>query len=392
MKMQQWERENKAVEGKRHSRRRLICLLVGLALVIALVSLVAARYVTRRTGAYQAVQSTEFYFSTNLNSDPMMARCDEDDETLFSYPDQILTQTWDVYGGGDHVISLQVCNYLDELRVTQEEIPYTINVRAEKPTDQSGTAYEEVSVGDWLEIYPDTSEQATNPNRYRSKARSANGSDVYILPGGDQEGIQYLHRWNLDIRESSPVQRASTDASHVLAYLEGYRVIVTLQSISPYQETIELIFVLHTKEPTLSYRVEDQETYYELTIMAEYDTDQMDLVVHWPYETQEAGSTQAVQGVRIDNTNPLTFVTEPGNGSTNLRQMELIPVIDSSGAQIGYEMTLSRSLKAGESVSIYFFKDPGSDALDHEVPTASKVAIGTSANGHTLYVTRKNKS
>lgn len=216
--------------------------------------------------------------------------------------DEDCTREIHLYGGNAKTLTFSAQNYFDSKRITQTGVTYT--------TALSG-----------------------------SYASSSYASSVTLTPD-DNAGTNLLG--------GSPTDRAYTLAIPV-GYAEGDRVEVSFTSSTPYAKTLKLIFVLHTDTHPMFYRVEDSVdgVYASLVIMTNVDIPAGKLTVDWSAVTNTNGKRQEDENIlQIDSTNRYV--------QNDYLQIEL-----PAGATHLSSVTVTKDLKAGQSIEIYFFKtDP----------------------------------
>lgn len=214
--------------------------------------------------------------------------------------DEDCTREIHLYGGNAKTLKFSAQNYFDSKRITQTDVTYT--------TALSGS-YASSSYASSVTLNPDDNAGTT-------------------LSGGSKTD------YTLDI----PV-----------GYAEGDRVEVSFTSSAPYAKILKLIFVLHTDTHPMFYRVEDSVdgVYASLVIMTNVDIPAGKLTVDWSAVTNTEGTKQKDENIlQIDSTN--RYVQ---NGDL---QIEL-----PAGATHLSSVTVTKDLKAGQSIEIYFFKtDP----------------------------------
>lgn len=282
------EKQGNTEASKRLSNRsKIILILAGAALM--LVGGLAARYFWQSWSEYAAVTSEPFYFTADLLGDTEMTA---NEENLYSLNSP--SGTWHLYGGGEHKVDFTIQNYYDNLRITQNEIKYTVTVKNEDGIEASLVNEDGTSYPIPLEL---TLVQLSSDGKTYEKA----DQKLYLkIPAG---------------------------------YTEEKTVTVEITSTKPYKKTLELNFVVHPAGTGLIYEVVDSinSPYAELIIRNDTDKE-VQPTIKWD-ETS----------LSIDNTNELTFKYD-GTAFTQQPGME------------GKKMTVSRALKPNESVSIYFFK------------------------------------
>lgn len=214
-------------------------VLVFLAVLMTVATGVLAKYVWETQSEYAQISSPPFYFTADVLGDSVMSVTENGE---YSYDDKQI-RSWDLYGGGEHEINIELRNYYDELRVTQEDIAFTVKV---------------------------TENASVNKN---SGSFAANEDGTYA--------------------QQSDTLKLTIPSG----YKEGDEVAVTVASTSPYKKTIELSFKLHVSDHGLTYRVVDAvySPYAELEIMNGTDNE-AEITLNWN-----------ISELFIDNTNELTF-------------------------------------------------------------------------------------
>lgn len=220
---------------------------------------------------------------------------------------QSLERTVDLYGGGEHELSFTVQNFFDEKRVNGTAIEYTVKIDTENST------YSGASLGAYDASYT----LAAGPDE-------ASKEFVLTIPAG---------------------------------YKEGDRVIVTVASSAPYEKTMTLTFLLHRFTADVSYRVIDQagSSTASLIIMTNVEVEKGKLFLDWSGAQTRGGVFQAEENIlQIDTTN--LYILDEIDG---VLQFETNKIPEGGYLKTA---TVTRSLKPGESILIYFFKiDPQAD-------------------------------
>jgi hypothetical protein len=314
--------------GKGRKKRNYIVVVI-LALMVIAAAGVAARYLRSYKSDSGQATAREFYFTTDLLGDSSMV--DESgsagEGNTYSFPAE-QSGTYYLYGGSAHAITIQVQNFSDTERITQENITYTASVTVETPQN-SGNAYERSYVS------------------LKNGDTTWNTGKNHTLSGKQQESDTLI----LDI--PSYQERS---------YADGTMVTVLLASTAPYEKTIKLNFCLYSVDTALRYEVNDSfgSPYAELVIMTNVGTNR-----------QDGQSSSTVQpylrwgsDLSIDNTNNLTYTYNEAatSGENPFNQKE---------GMTDRSMQISRELNPGESESIYFFK---SDTSKNYSLTARTVA------------------
>lgn len=296
--MERRKTHKKAAAGKALWNRARGIYVLAIA-VLLLAGGVTARYVWQGRSEYAAVTAETFYFTAELLGDSEMT---EDADSHFSMEDP-QRGMWHLYGGGEHKVTFNLCNFYDELRVTQDVITYSVKLDG----DQIGAAITD-GAGNAL---PNPPTLGTAPAAGGTYDRAMQELMLHIPEG----------------------------------YTEDKTVTVVVESSAPYKKTMELSFMVHSGEQGLSYEIVDSANspYAELIIRNGGAT-KVQPTIDWSATT-----------LSIDNTNELTF------GANFAAQ----------AGMTGKRMQISRELKPGESVSIYFFK---SDSKNY---TVNRTAVDT---------------
>jgi hypothetical protein len=306
--------------------KKRYAIVLAAVLAVLLIGLTLAKFVHSFESSQIQMTAENFYFTADLLGDDTMI---EGEDGTYAFPAE-QSGEWYLYGSGKHEISIEVRNYSDKLRVTEDKINYTAWI--ETSEDYSGTP--SLSVGE--------------DSDGNSEGESEGKLDRALDGGQDAE-------MKADILTLTIPEDDETDSG------EESEISVVLRSSSPYEKTIRLKFILKKSEQKITYRVNDYvgSPYAELVIMSdgEMSEDDEKITLVWP------------KGLSIDNTNALTFSVNDGSASG----ME----IKAEGSS--YRMELSRALKAGESTSIYFFKADTSACYDTDgVKTVQDYTIAIS--------------
>lgn len=219
--------------------------------------------------------------------------------------DEDCTREIHLYGGNEKTLKFSAQNYFDDKRITQTDVTYT--------TALSGS----YAGGATLKLD-------------NSATLTLDDSAGTTLLGGSPTGLPY----ELTIDDG---------------YEDGDWVEVSFTSSTPYAKTLKLIFVLHTDTHPMFYRVEDSVdgVYASLVIMTNVDIPAGKLTVDWSAVTNTEGTKQKDENIlQIDSTNRYV--------QNDDLQIEL-----PAGATHLSSVTVTKDLKAGQSIEIYFFKtDP----------------------------------
>lgn len=206
--------------------------------------------------------------------------------------DSSLTKTVHLYGGNAKVLPFTVQNYFDSLRITERDTAYTVSLAA------SGATASMNEIGD------------------------------SSLAGGVKSEKAY---------------QLSIDAG----YDDSATVTVTVRSTEPYVKEMRLIFVLHTYEAPLTYRIEDEAGVLNarLILMANVDIEKGKLVFDWSNAKTTGGVSQNTANILpVDSNN--TYVI--GNTVSLGEYLKSI--------------TVQKNLSAGQSIAIDFMKtDPAAN-------------------------------
>lgn len=206
--------------------------------------------------------------------------------------DDSLSRTVHLYGGNAKLLPFTVQNYFDSLRVTERDTAYTVSLTASGAT------------------------------------ASLSESGSFSLVGGSAK---------------EQALTLSVDAG----YSDGATVTVTVASSSPYEKVMQLVFILHTYDAPLTWRIEDTAGVLSarLIIMTNVDIEMGKLSFDWSDAETLLGVSQATANIlQVDSNN--TYVK--GNP---------IPVGGYLKALI-----VQKKLSAGQSIAIDFMKlDPDAD-------------------------------
>ena len=306
-------------------------IVAGIIVTLALIMGVSAKYLMKFLSDTGEITADKFYFTSDLLGDQTMMPTSGEISSNYQYED-VQKGEWHLYGGGAHEISFAIRNYADEKRVTQTDIVYTANVIAQAP---DGKEIEGL---------------------------------VTLKSGENTNGTESLDGILSRTTQNSNALTLSVKSSKDVPYAEGTKVIVTVESQTPYKKTMEFDFLLYTVDTYLSYAIKDSvnSPYAELFIMTNIvdggsaDTGGVQPYLKWTSE------------LSIDNTNSLTYTNE-----------------GTFQPQVGIKdrnMQISRELKAGESESIYFFK-----SNPKENYTTEQTRVGLEDDRYTINIDKKDK-
>ena len=264
------------------------CLLVG----------ILARYIKQSQTGNSQITSENFYFTTNLLGDTKMVSEDGQTKDQYAFGAKSTEGTWYLYGASEHNVTVNVQNYFDKLRVTPKDIQYTGTISVKNKNGETISA------------------SGTFPKLKKGNDAFTSGTLKTGTEGTSDEltlAIPKNSEWD---------------------YEDGTVVTLTLKSTSPYKKTLTMKFVLYATDTNLKYRVEDSagSPYAELIMMTNVDGSSG----VQPYLTWD-------DGLKIDNTNPLTFSYASGTFTQQQGMTDR-------------NMQVSEKLKTGRSESIYFFK------------------------------------
>lgn len=291
----------------RNGRQLRQKLYIGCLLVCAcgLLGGVWARYIHESVTESSQIIADKFYFTTAFLGDTKMVTYDNLEQTNYTFDDKSTEGQWSLYGASAHNVTIQVQNYFDELRITEEPIKYEGSVTVQDAdgkeiAKESGSSFPELKNGSDL-----FSNGTLAPNGSSKKA----ASEITLV-------IPSYTDWN---------------------YKDGTVVTAKIESTSPYRKTLTMKFVLYATDTTLKYEVVDSagSPYAELILMTNVSGEV------WPY-------LQWSEKLSIDNTNPLTYTYENG-------------IFSQQGQMENRHMQLSQALETGRSESIYFFKSDTSE-------------------------------
>lgn len=304
---------------RREKYAKKIFPVFAVILVVCLfIPSISAKYQYSYEAKSRMITSDAFYFSVDLTGDSKMVSEEEAQES-YQFPKKE-EKTWHLYGGAEHTIPIQLCNYYDALRVTQSEISYRATLFVTSPEGETIPSSLSYLVLENEENY------ATGQAIESVIGEKKEGNDSY-----EMEAENLI----LNIKKYADVK-----------YKDGTTVKLLIESIAPYEKVTELNFILHHEDSYLSYEIKDSSgsSYAELIINNALDDigeegQKVQPYLSWPEE------------LSIDNTNPLTYIYsgENGNPSTFTQQQ-----IEIQGQM--RRMQISEPMKTNESSSIYFFK------------------------------------
>jgi hypothetical protein len=312
--------ENQATEqaagqavGQAPHRRRAGALALAVAVCALLViGVVAAKSILNLSSEAGAMTSTEFYFTANVLEDTQMVA---DENGQYSLPEDA-SGTWNLYGGGEHTLTITLQNYYDDLRITQGEIDYTVSLVA----SSDGASFS-VDGNGGADL--STSDGTSNPD---IATRYSLGS-VNSVAQATQKLSLKIDALPDDVTEPKTVK-------------------VMVKSSAPYEKTLQLTFNVYPAGSGVTYEVVDSaNSLYAELIIRNNTTQEVQSTLKWS------------DALSIDNTNELTFTGEKGTFNQQ-------PDINDRS------MKLSRTLNPKESVSIYFFKSDNTNYTTAETPVS----------------------
>ncbi len=290
-------------------RKTIIAISVAVVVTLALVGGLLAKYFSEKALGDNRVRAEDFYFTVDLlgeTFDPASAN-----------------RVIDLYGGSAQELSFKVRNFFDSARVTEAEIPYTVEMT--------------------------------------ETADYALGGDITLTEAGGgalQAGYSFT--------ENGGSQEQGFVIHVPQGYAEGSEICVTVKSASPYIKTMTLTFRLHTFEHDVLYRVEDHGSYVELIVMTNVPIDSQRVIVDW------SGINAEGNILKVDNTS--RYVLDVDSLGTTVNP------VPAAGYYSSIKVT--SSLKANQSLSIVFMKNTVTDMYH----TPEGVDIGVDKNAEGNYV------
>ena len=257
--------------------KTIILVFIISFLSILSISIVLARYIKLKTDNI-GITSDKFYFTVNLLGDT------NTDESLF--------KEYHLYGGDSKEIGFVIQNYYDELRYTQEDTIFTI----------------EIIEGNDISII--------NVNKDNK------------LIGGNCNSISC----SLLINEG---------------YNDGKIVKVKIESTKPYIKTMYLSFVLHNYVSDFEVNLNDSvgSLYLEVILNSNVDIKAKGIIIDYSGINVDSDILQAdlTNNYLLDDNNELN-TNKLNDGQTFLKKV-----------------SITKNVKAGEAISIYFFKTKPSE-------------------------------
>lgn len=271
-----------------------ISIIGSLVVCLSIGGVSFAKYYAERYLGEQEVIAKEFYFTVDLLGDT-----------------NNLTQSsksFDLYGDKEKTIDFSVRNYFDSLRVNTTEFNYNVNVNVLNDLD-----YEPILV-------------------------SASTNDNY-----------FAH----DVKE---------DENYTITFPSGFengtKVVVNINSSSPYVKEMELIFNLYNYESAVTYKVDDKSgsPYASLLIYCNENIKEKEILIDWSSINSTANVFQ------IDMTN--SYILDGNEFITN--------AVDEN---IGYltKAYNTISINQGEVIEILFFK--ANSNLDYSMDNTSSTYV-----------------
>lgn len=290
--------------SKRAQKRFKICVLSFLCVFLIISFAYVYAKNTRSEKDITELHSKEFYFSVYAFGDPELV----DLSSYYSAFEINPEETIEVFGSLEKEEQFSVRNYLNNInvdRITGYDIEYKVEAK-------------------WL------NEEISAPLTLVKNDVSTSGNQT--LTGN----IAQEDNWKLTI-----------PAKGELAHYDNEKIIVTIQSLSPYKQTYKLIYELHVNNPIEKYWVSDKGEYYELKIATYKGYNKLE--VFWP------------EDLLIDESNPYTYTytTEDGVNHYTSNEINEITTSPYSDAVKGYRMVLSKPLEETSSISINFYKRDG---------------------------------
>lgn len=342
--MSRWNRFGRKI------KRKMIYIFILIAVLCLTFIYAAAKYMSPYRSQSRAIASDAFYFSADLIGDSRMTADEGAGKSSLSntaenpeggYQFQpVQEKTWHLYGGTEHNIRMELRNYYDSLRITQDQIAYQAEIQTAGPDN------------------PEESDQDLASLASIGEENQGTVNDVSFLSGvlgaeASQKGESKELTLHIESHEK-------------VKYADGTTVKAVIKSTSPYEKTIELNFVLHFTETDLSYEVKDSvgNPYAELIIKNSIpggaeDGNKVQPWLIWPKE------------LIIDSTNALTYTCSSGNSSFTQQNIE------STDQGSRCKMQVSEPLEVSESRSICFFKENTAQNYTQKLISVEPGADGT---------------
>ncbi len=280
---------NKVLTPKQNKTRRAL-LIVAIVLTSALLCSiigVGAKYIFSFNSLANQVRANDFFFTVDLLGDT-----NEYEE---------LSTDVHLFGNDQKVLSFNIQNYFDDLRVNEKDIKYSITYTCD------------------------------NDNYLGYELTDSNSQEVSSgFATTLEKGSQLAHTYTL------------TMPAGYETLLKSPVITVTVKSTEPYTKEMKINFILHGQTPPVTYRVEDKagDTYATLIVMASEQISAGKLRIDWSDVNNGANNLQ------IDTTSK--FVLNDLTLSTN-----------NPGSSYLTTAVTTRQVLEDESILIYFFKaDP----------------------------------
>lgn len=333
-------------------KKRIVHIFILIAVLCLALGHAAAKYSSSYQSQSRVITSDAFYFSTDLTGDSRMMS-DENagknnsgsagENLAGNYQFQpVQEETWHLYGGAEHEIRIELRNYYDSLRITQASIAYQAEIQTTGPDEDPEKSNTEETNQDLasLALIGKENQGADHAVSFLSGVL---GAEAWQTNGSEKEESE-----SDEIKSYGMEAEALTlyvKSHETVPYADGTTVKVMIKSISPYEKTIELNFVLHFTETELNYEIKDSvgSPYAELIIKNSIPEEaaggsKVQPWLIWPKE------------LIINRTNALTYTYSSSNSSFTQQ------TIESTDQRSHYKMQISKPLEVSESRSIYFFK------------------------------------
>ncbi len=217
------------MEVRKRKKLYIILSLLAVAVLVAVLSVVHAKYIFDKINRENQIKAENFYFTVDLLGHAEDISLGNTEET---------TKTIDVFG--QSAMSFSVQNYFDELRINSTDVKYTVSMQ----TDIEGA---ELSCGGAV---------ADSFTKTLSGGSKASEAFTLALPN------DYEH-----LAEAEITVKAEKDSSGV-----------------GYEKTMTLKFVMHKYAYELLYRIDDEgndSEYVSLVVMSNIDVQKDSIIIDW---------------------------------------------------------------------------------------------------------------
>lgn len=288
----QGKREQTSGRAKKYGKALTIMAVVMVLSCFA--GGIFARYMRQEVLENNQVEAESFYFTVDLIRDDTLTNVEKE---------------FALYGGGDKTIKFNVWNYVDDLRITNTPVSYTIAV------SDNNLTYAMKCGETPLTLKEEGGKYITDPQSF-------------------EKSIKTAQQYTLDL---------SGD------YKNNTVVTVEVTSTAPYAKTITLKFRLYNSDADMLYRVEDETTSAmpsntaKLIVMANRKIDAGKILLDL------SGLNASENAFMPDMTDVDIWTWEDGTPKTP-------PAVPAGEAFLKSNVPITVDMEAGESLEIIFFK------------------------------------